>query len=115
MIKGDQILARECYQAILALKDNHTWMMEERTSEAMEALEPIILVEGEPVKVTNIGANLDPTMKGGIEEFLKNNLDVFAWSHENMPDISKDLIRHQLNVDHEKKLIKKKVFRTQTK
>ena len=24
-VKGDQVLARECYQAILAVKENHTW------------------------------------------------------------------------------------------
>ena len=26
-IKGDQVLARECYQATLALGENHTWMI----------------------------------------------------------------------------------------
>ena len=29
-VKGDQILARECYQAILVPKENHTWMIEEK-------------------------------------------------------------------------------------
>jgi len=28
--KGDQVLARECYQAMLAAKENHTWMIEEK-------------------------------------------------------------------------------------
>ena len=27
-VKGDQILARECYQAVLAVKENHTRMIE---------------------------------------------------------------------------------------
>ena len=28
-IKGDQFLARECYQAVLASGENHTWMIDE--------------------------------------------------------------------------------------
>ena len=28
-IYGDQLLARECYQAVLVFKENHTWMVEE--------------------------------------------------------------------------------------
>jgi len=29
-VKGDQVLAREFYQAVLAAKENHTWMIEEK-------------------------------------------------------------------------------------
>ena len=29
-VKGDQVLARECYQAVLAAKENHTWVIEEK-------------------------------------------------------------------------------------
>ena len=29
-VKGDQVLARECYQAVLAAKENHTWGIEEK-------------------------------------------------------------------------------------
>ena len=28
-IKGDQFLARECYQAVLVLGENHAWMIDE--------------------------------------------------------------------------------------
>ena len=38
VIKGDQVLARECYQAVMALKENHTWMINEKNSEVVEAL-----------------------------------------------------------------------------
>lgn len=57
-IRGDQVLAWECYQAVLALKENHTCMIEERTSEVMETLKTIELVEGESTKVTKVGTNL---------------------------------------------------------
>jgi len=52
------------------------------------------LVEGEPTKVTNIKANLSLGMKKGVVEFLKGNLDVFAWSYEDMPGILENVIQH---------------------
>ena len=57
-IKGDQVLARECYQAILAAKDNHTWMIEESEEDKMEALEIVALTEGKTTKTTRIGTTL---------------------------------------------------------
>ena len=80
--------------AVLALKENHTWMIEEKNSEVVEALETIELVEGESTKVTKVGTSLDPLTKGEIVKFLKENIDVFAWNHEDMLGISKDIIQH---------------------
>ena len=77
-IKGDQVLARECYQAVLASKENHTWTIKEKTLEIIEKLETIELVKGSPGKTTQIGTNLSPATKEGIVNFLKDNLDVFA-------------------------------------
>ena len=93
-------------------KENHTWIIEEKSLKKIEALETVELVEGEPTKVKNVGANLSSDMKKGIVEFLKRNLDVFAWSHEDMPGISENVIQHQLNVDPRKKPIqqRRKVF-----
>ena len=34
-------MARECYQAVLASKENHTWTIEEKTPEIVEKLETI--------------------------------------------------------------------------
>ena len=36
-------------------------------------------------------------------KFLKKNLDVFTWSHEDMPGIDEQVIKHSLNVDVMKK------------
>ena len=91
-IKGDQVLARECYQAVLALKENHTWTIEEKTPEIVEKLETIELVEESPGKTTQIGTALSRGAKERIINFLKDNLDVFAWSHEDMPGIPASLI-----------------------
>ena len=44
-VKGDQILARECYQVVLATKENHTWVIEKKGENKMEALETVALVK----------------------------------------------------------------------
>ena len=92
-VKGDQVLARECYQAVLAGKENHTWMIEEKEEDGIEALETVELVEGNANKTTKIGTMLSPEMRTRLIRFLKENLDVFAWSHEDMPGISPEVIQ----------------------
>ena len=62
-VKGDQVLARECYQAILATKENHTWVIEEKEVNEMEALETVILAKDETIKTTRIGTTLSPEMR----------------------------------------------------
>ena len=107
-VKGDQILARECYQAVLAAKENHTWVIEEKGENKMEALETVALVEDEITKTTRIGTTLSPKMRTRLIQFLKENLDIFAWSHEDMPGISPKVIQHKLNVNPERKLVQQR-------
>lgn len=63
------------------------------------------LVEGEPLKNTKIGTSLSVLMKKKLVQFLKSNLDVFVWSHEDMPGIATEVIQHHLNMDLERKLV----------
>jgi len=93
-VKGDQVLDRECYQAVLAVKENHTWMIEEKEEEQVEALEAVELVDEESTKTTRIGTTLSKEMKRRLVQFLKGNLDFFAWSHEDMPGITTKVIQH---------------------
>ena len=67
--------------------------------EPSEELDTIELEDGHPERTTKIGANLPPKMKESLVQFLKNNKDVFAWSHEDMPGINPSIISHKLNVD----------------
>ena len=48
-------MVRECYQAVLAAKANHMWMIEEKEEEKVKALETVKLVDGELAKTTRIG------------------------------------------------------------
>ena len=38
-VKGDQVLARECYQVVLAIKENHTWMIEDKEEDKVRSEE----------------------------------------------------------------------------
>ena len=107
-VKRDQVVARECNQTVLATKENHTWMIEEKEKDKVEALETVELVEGEIAKTTRIRTALSPEMRTRLVQFLKENMDVFAWSHEDMPSISPKVIQHRLNVDPEKKPIQQR-------
>ena len=91
-VRGDQILARECHPAVLAAKENHTWVIEEKGENKVEALETVTLVEDGITKTTRIGTTLSPEMRTRLIQFLKENLDVFAWSHEDMSGISPKII-----------------------
>ena len=72
------MLARECYQAMLAIKENHTWIIEKKEEGNVEALETVELVDGETTKTTRIRTTLSIEMKSKLVQFLKENLDVFA-------------------------------------
>ena len=61
--KGDQVLAKECYQVVLAAKENHTWMIKEKEEEKVEALETMELVDGEPMKTTRVGTTISIDVK----------------------------------------------------
>ena len=101
-VKGDQVLAKECYQAVLAAKENHTWAIEEKEVNEMEALETVTLTRGETAKTTRIGTTLGLGMRASLIQFLQENLDVFAWSHEDMPSIPTEVIQHKLNMNPER-------------
>ena len=102
-VKGDQVLAKECYQAVLAAKENHTWMIEEKEDEKVATLETMKLVDGEPMKTTKVRMTMSSNTKKKLVQFLKENLDIFAWNHEDMLGISPEIIQHKLDVDPEKK------------
>ena len=65
-VKGDQVLARECYQAVLAAKENHTWVIEEKDEDKVEILETVELTDGHATKTTRIGTTLSPEMRAKL-------------------------------------------------
>ena len=89
-VQGDQLAARECYLAMLAMDEQvQTMNIEEKriVAEPTESLENIPLDESNPERCTRVGADLEEKNKKDLVQFLKKNIDVFAWSHEDMPGI----------------------------
>ena len=67
-------------------------------AEPTEALENISLDEDDPENSTRIGADLEEKMKKDLIRFLRENIDVFAWTHKDMSGIDLSVITHRLNV-----------------
>ena len=51
-------------------------------------------------KYFQVGVRLPPVEKVKLLEFLKNNMDVFAWSAYKAPGIDPEFICYQLTVSH---------------
>ena len=67
-------------------------MIEEKEEDKVEPLETVKLVEGELARTTRIWMTLSFEMRTRLIQFLKENLDVFAWSHEDMLGICPKVI-----------------------
>ena len=76
----------------MAAKENHTWVIEEKDEDKVEVLETVELADGQATKTTRISTTLSPGIRAKLIQFLKENLDVFAWSHEDMSSIPPEII-----------------------
>ena len=81
-------------------------------AEPTEASADISLDESNPERCTKVGVDLKGKIKEDLVQFLKKNIDVFTWSHKDMPGIDPSVITHRLNVCPSFKPIrqKKRVF-----
>ena len=68
--------------------------------EPVERLEEIPLDSSRLDRTTRIGTFASPTVHQALVAFLKENQDVFAWSHEDMPGIDPSVMVHRLNLSH---------------
>ena len=113
--QGDQLVARECYLAMLATNEqNQTMNIEERrvVAKPTEVLEDILLQENDPKKFTRIGISMKEKAKKDLVQFLRKSIDIFALSYDDMPRIDPSVITHRLNVYPFSKPVhqKKRVF-----
>ena len=78
----------------------------------IEVLEDIPLDESKPEKYTRVGASTKSKTKQDLVQFLKKSIDVFSWSHKDMPGIDPNVITHCLNIYPSSKPVcqKKRVF-----
>ena len=67
--------------------------------QAIEELEEVNIDPQNPSRMVKLGKNLCGERKAELIKFLQENLDVFAWSHEDMVGISSSVIMHTLHLD----------------
>ena len=100
-LRGNQVAACEYYIAMMEM-DGHLQAMnieEHRmVTEPIERLEDVLLDDSKPDRTTRIGTLPNLTVCQTLVTFLKNNRDVFAWSHEDMPGINPSVMVHSLNM-----------------
>ena len=66
--------------------------------ELVEKLEEILLNDSRNDRTTRIGTLASPMVHQALATFLKDNQDMFAWSHEDMPGIDPSIMVHRLKV-----------------
>ena len=93
--------ARECYIAMIEMEDQQQMMCigEQRAiAEPVKELEEVSLNDTLLERTTRIYTLASWPVCQALTTFLKDNQDVFAWSHEDMPGIDPSIIVHKLNV-----------------
>ena len=114
-VRGDQLVARECYtasmkqRAIDSVSIDELDMLDEVLTrpEPSEELEPVSL-DDDPEHLTYIGSKLAEDLKSLLTQFLRQNRDVFAWKQSNMGGIDPTAITHRLNTNPSFKPVKQK-------
>ncbi|WJX45412.1 hypothetical protein P8452_32294 [Trifolium repens] len=77
-----------------------------------ETLEVVNLGSEEDKKEIKIGALLDENIKSRLIELLKEYVDVFAWSYQDMPGLDTNIVEHRLPLKPECPPVKQKLRRT---
>ncbi|CAL8993565.1 unnamed protein product [Prunus brigantina] len=73
-----------------------------------EELETVVLNEEHPDRCVKIGTGLDPNLRELFIDFLRHHAEVFAWSYDDMPGISPDVICHKLSISPTCKPVRQK-------
>ena len=75
---------------------------------SVEELEEVILDDARLEWTTKVGTLASLPIRQALTTFLRENQDVFAWSHEYMPGIDPSIIVHKLNVSPSFSLVSQK-------
>ncbi|KAL0403666.1 UNVERIFIED_CONTAM: Retrovirus-related Pol polyprotein from transposon gypsy [Sesamum radiatum] len=119
----DQKRARKCYNLSLKKSEpNERLKRKEREDteesepkklkperiEPVEKFKTVRLIAHVPEKVTRIGSKMSKEVETMMIEFLKENVDMFAWSPSDFQGINPEVIVHRLNVDPTMRPVKQK-------
>ena len=79
-------------------RDDDEKPREEKTA-PVELTVDISVSRDDPSRILKIGSQLGPAMTEDLSDFLRANLDVFAWTHSDMCGVSPAITSHMLNID----------------
>ena len=88
-------------------RDDDEEPREEKAAPAKLTID-ISVSRDDPSRVLKIGSQLSPAMTEDLSDFLRANLDIFAWMHSDMCGISPAIASHMLNIDPKYVLVKQK-------
>ena len=97
-LRRNQVAVRECYIAMLEMDDHQQTMCigEQRAvAKSVEELEEVTFNDSRPEWMTRMGTLASWLVCQALTAFLKDNQDVFAWSHEDMLGIDPSIIVHR--------------------
>ncbi|GAV63701.1 hypothetical protein CFOL_v3_07219 [Cephalotus follicularis] len=117
-VRGDQEVARRCYKTAISDKGKgkvltiaNIELRGDTEPERPQPVEDVLQVpveEGNEEKVFQVGSQLGEAEKEDLITFLRDNRDVFAWSAEEVPGISPEVMVHKLSVDPARPPIRQK-------
>ncbi|XP_074299207.1 uncharacterized protein LOC141630260 [Silene latifolia] len=87
------------YNVILGRPWIHEMKVREYIAPPQEELDEVVLDLQFPAITVLVGADYADYIREQIIEFLRTNMDCFAWSHSDMIGIDPSVITHRLNVD----------------
>ena len=73
-------------------------MEDKQTLPHQEVTELVNLGTDNEKKEVKIGSSLDSLTKKEIMDLLKDYADIFAWSYQDMPGLSTEIVEHQLPI-----------------
>ncbi|KAM1597454.1 hypothetical protein ACFX1Z_032351 [Malus domestica] len=68
-------------------------------AQPVEELEKVSILKDYPDRMVKTRTTLSPPIQLTLISFLQENIEVFAWSYEDMPGISPDIICHRLSIN----------------
>ena len=84
---------------------------DKQISPHQEITELVNLGTDEEKKEVKIGSSLDPVAKKEIVDLFREYVDIFAWSYQDMPGLSTEIVEHQLPMRPEYKPVQQKLRR----
>ena len=66
--------------------------------EPVEGLEDVLFDDARPERTMRIGTLASQPVRQALTTFLRENQNVFVWSHKDMPEIDSSIVVHKLNV-----------------